>query len=69
MTLTQPSTVVTQTTPRTVGRRYQSIAMTLGVSLVMLVGMGSRLAYLQLLEGDRNQQLAENNRTADDCRV
>ncbi|HEY9885143.1 MAG TPA: penicillin-binding protein 2 [Thermosynechococcaceae cyanobacterium] len=62
MTLTQPSTVVTQTTPRTVGRRYQSIAITLGVSLVMLVGMGSRLAYLQLLEGDRNQQLAENNR-------
>ena len=62
MTLTQPSTVVTQTTPRTVGRRYQSIAMMLGVSLVMVVGMGSRLAYLQLLEGDRNQQLAENNR-------
>jgi penicillin-binding protein 2 len=62
MTLTQPSTAVTQTTPRTVGRRYQSIAITLGVSLVMLVGMGSRLAYLQLLEGDRNQQLAENNR-------
>jgi len=28
----------------------------------MVVGMGSRLAYLQLLEGDRNQQLAENNR-------
>ncbi|MBD2072956.1 penicillin-binding protein 2 [Phormidium sp. FACHB-592] len=62
MTLTQPSTVVTQTTPRTVGRRYQSIALMLGVSLVMMVGMGSRLVYLQLVEGDRNQQLAENNR-------
>ncbi|SRR5579883_634949 len=62
MTLTQSSTIATQTTSRTVGRRYQSIAMMVVVSLVMLVGIGSRLAYLQLVEGDRNRQLAENNR-------
>ncbi|PSB28045.1 penicillin-binding protein 2 [Stenomitos frigidus] len=62
MTLTQPSTIANQTTPRTVGRRYQSVAMMLGVSLVLLAGMGSRLAYLQLVEGNRNRQLAENNR-------
>lgn len=62
MTLTQLSTITTQTTPRTVGRRYQSIAVMIGVSLVMVAGIGSRLAYLQLVEGDRNRQLAENNR-------
>ena len=28
----------------------------------MLGGLGSRLAYLQLIEGDRNRQLAEENR-------
>jgi penicillin-binding protein 2 len=33
-----------------------------GVSLVLLAGIGSRLAYLQLVEGSRNRQLAENNR-------
>lgn len=63
MTLTQPSTAIaTQTTPRTVGRRYQALAIMFGVSLVLLAGIGSRLAYLQLVEGNRNRQLAENNR-------
>jgi penicillin-binding protein 2 len=32
------------------------------VSLFLLGGIGSRLAYLQLIQGDRNRQLAENNR-------
>jgi penicillin-binding protein 2 len=32
------------------------------VSLFLVGGIGSRLAYLQLIEGDRNRQLAENNR-------
>jgi len=27
-----------------------------------MFGIGSRLAYLQLIEGTRNRQLAENNR-------
>ena len=63
MTLTQPSaTTSSKATPRTVGRRYQSVALMVGVSLVLLAGIGSRLAYLQLVEGNRNRQLAENNR-------
>jgi penicillin-binding protein 2 len=34
----------------------------LGISLVMLGGICSRLAYLQIYEGERNRQLADNNR-------
>jgi penicillin-binding protein 2 len=32
------------------------------VTLVMLGGIASRLAYLQLFQGERNRQLADNNR-------
>ncbi|NJL87654.1 MAG: penicillin-binding protein 2 [Leptolyngbyaceae cyanobacterium SM1_1_3] len=32
------------------------------ISLGLLGGVGSRLAYLQLVQGNRNRQLAENNR-------
>jgi penicillin-binding protein 2 len=32
------------------------------VSAFLIGGMGSRLAYLQLIQGSRNRQLAENNR-------
>jgi len=32
------------------------------VSLVLLGGLGSRLAYLQLLQGERNRTLAQSNR-------
>lgn len=49
-------------TTRTVGQRYQSLALMLGITLIMFGGIGSRLAYLQLLEGTHNRQLAENNR-------
>lgn len=62
MTLTQPSSSATQKTARTVGRGYQSIALMLVISLVMLGGICSRLVYLQLVEGERNRQLADNNR-------
>ncbi len=47
---------------RTVGRQYQSVFIMLLLSLVMLGGIGSRLAYLQLVQGDRNRELAEENR-------
>ena len=47
---------------RTVGRQYQSVAIMLLLSLVMLGGIGSRLAYLQLIQGERNRELAEDNR-------
>ncbi len=47
---------------RTVGRQYQSVVMMILLSLVMLGGIGSRLFYLQLVEGQRNRELAEENR-------
>ncbi|MEM8805197.1 MAG: penicillin-binding protein 2 [Cyanobacteria bacterium P01_G01_bin.38] len=47
---------------RTVGRQYQSVIVMILLSLVMLGGIGSRLFYLQLVEGDRNRELAEENR-------
>lgn len=65
MTLTQNSPLSQQSrqsNARTVGRRYQSITLMLIVSIAMLGGIGSRLAYLQLFQGERNRQLADNNR-------
>ncbi|MBE9125149.1 MULTISPECIES: penicillin-binding protein 2 [unclassified Coleofasciculus] len=62
MTVIQPSSIGRQTTPRTVGRSYQSIIVMLLVSTFLLGGIGYRLAYLQLMQGDRNRELAENNR-------
>jgi penicillin-binding protein 2 len=62
MTVIQPSSVGRKPNPRTVGRNYQSLIFMLFVSLFLLGGLGSRLAFLQLMEGDRNRQLAENNR-------
>ncbi|MGB3492394.1 MAG: penicillin-binding protein 2 [Elainellaceae cyanobacterium] len=47
---------------RTVGQRLQSIVIMVIVSLTLVGAMGSRLVYLQLIQGDRNQKLAENNR-------
>lgn len=49
-------------TPRTVGRNYQSLFVMLLVSVFLLGGIGSRLAFLQLIQGNRNRELAENNR-------
>lgn len=56
------SSLADRKTPRTVGRQYQSVVVMCLVSLVLLGGIASRLAYLQLVQGDRNSQLAENNR-------
>ncbi|MEM8504727.1 MAG: penicillin-binding protein 2 [Cyanobacteria bacterium P01_D01_bin.1] len=47
---------------RTVGRQYQSVVIMLMLSLLMVGGIGSRLAYLQLVQGERNRELAEENR-------
>ncbi|NEZ57885.1 penicillin-binding protein 2 [Adonisia turfae] len=60
--LQYPSAKVEKKGGRTVGRQYQSVIMMLFVSLVMLGGIGSRLFYLQLVEGERNRELAEENR-------
>jgi penicillin-binding protein 2 len=56
------SSPVAQQPARTVGRRYQSLIVMLMVTLALLGGIGSRLAYLQLIQGERNRQLADNNR-------
>jgi len=47
---------------RTVGQQFQSVVGMVLISLLLLGGMTSRLAYLQLIEGPRNRQLAEDNR-------
>ncbi len=62
MTVIQPSSGGRTPAPRTAGRNYQSIFVMLFVSLFLVGAMGVRLAYLQLIQGDRNRQLAENNR-------
>jgi len=62
MAVMQSSSVGRQTTTRTVGRNYQSLFVMLIVSIFLLGGIGSRLAFLQLVQGDRNRQLADNNR-------
>jgi penicillin-binding protein 2 len=63
MTLTKhPSATTQQTNARSVGKQYQSLVVMLLVTLTLLGGIGSRLTYLQLVQGDRNRQLADNNR-------
>ncbi|GAB4375089.1 MAG: penicillin-binding protein 2 [Elainellaceae cyanobacterium] len=62
MALSQHSPLSQQTNARTVGRRYQSLIMMLIITVTLLGGVASRLAYLQLLQGERNRQLADDNR-------
>lgn len=63
MALLQPSrSNIRESAARQVGRRNQSLILLLFVSLLLLGGLGSRLVYLQLMEGTRNRQLADNNR-------
>ncbi|AFZ44308.1 peptidoglycan glycosyltransferase [Halothece sp. PCC 7418] len=47
---------------RTVGRKLRPAVLLLLITALLLGGIGSRLGYLQLVEGERNRQLAENNR-------
>jgi len=47
---------------RTVGRQFRPAVLLLAITALLLGGIGSRLAYLQLVQGERNRQLAENNR-------
>lgn len=62
MALSQHSPFSQQGNTRTVGRKYQSLIMMLVVSIAMLGGIASRLAYLQIVQGERNRQLADDNR-------
>ncbi|MBD2459535.1 penicillin-binding protein 2 [Oscillatoria sp. FACHB-1407] len=54
--------IAQQPNARTVGRKYQSLIVMLIVTLTLGGGIGSRLAYLQLVKGEQNRQLADNNR-------
>lgn len=53
---------VSRDSGRTVGRQFQSVIVMFVITLLLLGGIGSRLFYLQLAQGDRNRQLADNNR-------
>ncbi|MDX2254171.1 MAG: penicillin-binding protein 2 [Pseudanabaenaceae cyanobacterium bins.39] len=64
MTFTQRQTSPFNPTEntRTMGKGMRAAVLFI-LSVVVLLGLlGGRLFYLQLVEGDRNQQLAENNR-------
>lgn len=56
------SSSVSRDSGRTVGRRFQSLIVMLLISLLLVGGIGTRLFYLQLAQGDRNRQLADTNR-------
>ena len=60
----QPSAKSARRRPneRTVGRQYQSITIIALISLALLGGITSRLAYLQLIQGQKNLVKAEDNR-------
>jgi penicillin-binding protein 2 len=66
MALTHNAPIASKSSPtrtaRTVGQQYQSLLVMLIISVAMIGGIGSRLAYLQIFQGERNRQLAENNR-------
>jgi penicillin-binding protein 2 len=56
-----PSPKLDQQPERTIGRRYQPLGC-LVVAVLLLGGIGTRLAYLQLVEGQRYRQLVAANR-------
>ncbi len=49
-------------TNRTVGQQRQPLIMVLLITLVLLGGIGARLGFLQLIQGDIYREKAENNR-------
>lgn len=56
------SSWIQQGTSRTVGKGFQALVLMLGITLLLFGGLGSRLVYLQLIEGSHNRQLADENR-------
>ena len=51
------------TSDRTVGNQLQAIPIATVISVIFFGGIGWRLNYLQLQQGEVNQQKAESNRT------
>lgn len=47
---------------RTVGQQLRPAVLFLLVTVILLGGMGARLGYLQLVQGEQNRELAEENR-------
>lgn len=47
---------------RTVGRQKQALILIILITFTFLLGLGGRLFYLQIGEGERNRQLADENR-------
>jgi len=45
-----------------IGRGRQAVVLMVGISLALFGGIGSRLAYLQLVKGQEHQQMADSNR-------
>ena len=62
MNLMESYSVSHKATTRTVGQSYQSLLIIAIVTLTLVGGLGSRLAYLQLVEGKHHQKQAEENR-------
>ncbi len=62
MSSLRSATIKKNNTARNVGRRYQSLFIMLGISLFMFGGIGSRLAYLQIVRGSQYRQQADSNR-------
>ena len=64
MTLIQslPTTIAHQKYARSVGRKNQALMLMSGVAAIVLGGLGGRLAYIQLVQGTQNRELAESNR-------
>ncbi|AFZ24809.1 peptidoglycan glycosyltransferase [Cylindrospermum stagnale PCC 7417] len=61
MTLLHPSPLSGQKNTRTVGRNFQPLFIII-FTLLMISGIGVRLAYLQIVEGANHRKRAESNR-------
>ncbi|MBK4731556.1 penicillin-binding protein 2 [Oxynema sp. CENA135] len=62
MTLTPFSSASSRSVTRNVGKSSQALVVMGIVTLMMLLGIGSRLAYLQLYQTEQSRQEADNNR-------
>jgi penicillin-binding protein 2 len=60
--MTPQPAIATARQNRTVGRSWQSYVLLMGTSILLFGALGSRLIYLQLVNGNKNQQMADENR-------
>ena len=61
MAFVQPSSLTGQKSTLNVGRTNKPLIFMLMVTLAMTGGIGARLAYLQIIQGQDNRELAQNN--------